>query len=112
MEEIQKELSLNSWEGFADLYLKAEDLKDKFGSLLVDSVKIENSEDGQRIVLYTTVGNKEYKFPLNKTNTRKLMEKVNSPREIVGKTILWEKYPVRNPKTNMMQDGILVTNLT
>lgn len=106
------ETTLDSWDGIVDNYLKADNLKGKKGAFICNEVTLSSQleEDGTSrrplVIIETVIDGVKYKFTLNWTNLQFVKSKLSSPSELRGKSILWEKIRVKNPKTNLMQDGI------
>ena len=108
---IQMDTSLDSWEGIADSYLKATDLEGGNGEFIITEVEIFKDDLSTKIKLSVIVNDKPFKFLLNITNTKFVKSKVDSPNDLKGKTLKWEKIRVRNPQTQQMVDGISVIDV-
>ena len=106
---IQMSPNIDSWEGIAETYLKASDLKDLKGSFVVlEDVEIT---DDDKVQFSTMIDDVSYKVVLNATNTKFIKKKLKSPKDLIGKRLSYEKIRVRNPQTQQMVDGISIVDV-
>lgn len=103
--------SLDSWEGIAENYLKADNFPYTNGSFVVNDVKLGEQDGKAQITLVTFVDNQKFIFPLNYTNTKKVRQLVQKPKDLIGLKLKWEKIRVMNPSTQQMQDSISLTGV-
>ena len=97
---------LDNWDGIVKNYLKAENLTEKTGEFVVEDIRVIVIEDKKRLEIETTIDDVKYIYAPNWTATKFIKEKVTTPKEILGKVLVYEKIKVRNPSTQQMVDGI------
>ena len=111
VEMTEKEANLNSWDDFTgDIFLKADDVKSEMDFYVVVDIETVTTKDGSiRLRTYLERDKKKYAFDLNKTNSKKLLGLgILTPRALIGKKLYFKKVLVRNPQTNIEQDGLRV----
>jgi hypothetical protein len=109
--EAQKE-TLESWDSFTGTnWLKASDVKDSNDTFAIIRIELEEKENPRPLLILER--NKiEYHFSLNVTNANKCREfKINTPKDLVGKTITFHKVLVRDPNRKQEVEGLRIHNL-
>lgn len=102
-----------SWDGLLTNFLKADDLKEATGELVVTDVDVGEDKDGKAFMrLEVSVNGADKIFDLNKTNRVKLKElKIEKPRDVLGKKIGYKKVTVTNPTTKKEVESLRITSL-
>ena len=102
--------SLDSWDDFAGEWLKAE-----FMSLPAETVCIDvegvNEDDTNKLILTIEYKKKKWKFQVNKTNQNFIKSKNLTPKQLVGKKVIFDKIKARNPSTNAMVDSLIIDGI-
>lgn len=101
--------NIDTWEAFGSKYLKAEDVKsnkDEYAIIAVTS-KLEN---GRNTLILTTQRNAFQKlFGCNATNEMAVKAACpNTPKEAVGRVVIFNKVRTTNPQTKQEVDGLRI----
>ena len=112
--KMEKNDKLDSWDNFiSDNFLKAIEVKSEEDEFVCTSINIFTDENNsQRPRLELERNKTKWIFDLNKTNAKKVSELgVQTPRQLIGKTIYFRKVLVRNPQTNQEVDGLRISKI-
>lgn len=105
----RNEPTTDSWDGFLGEFLKPVNVKNEEDAFVVLNVEVAEEGDSPRPRLILEKDNIEYKFDLNKTNMNFLINAgIKSPKSLIGSKINFKKALVRNPKTNLEQEGLRI----
>ena len=103
-----KQPSLENWDDFSGVYLKADEVK-AFPLVIVPThIEAEFSEGKTKVSIDFLHKDRERKMGINKTNLEMIKAKGLMPKEIVGKKLSFGKCKVRNPSTNLMVDSFIL----
>lgn len=114
---MEEQNRLDSWDSFTlGQYLKAEDLRDNKEPYVCVRVELEEvkRKDGdiQQILVLTLQKNGvDVKFSVNKTNAKFLSQAIGKPRDLIGRTVFFEKIKVRDPSTDKIVDSLLINQI-
>lgn len=113
MAKEETQPSLDGWEDFAGTYLKPDLVKEFPVQLPVVNVLSSFSDDKRPMLeIVTEYNGKDWNINLNKTNQNFLRAKgIKSPKEIIGKLLVFDKMKVRNPSTNSMVDSFVLVDV-
>ena len=115
MSEINEELKpkTDDWIDFAGNFLKASLIKQFPVDLVVISIETEFDKDEKaRLFINTEYLDKKWKLEINKTNQNVLkLNKIESPSQIVGKVLTFDKTMVRNPSLNIQVPSFLLVKV-
>jgi len=105
--------SIDNWIDFAGDFLKAELINEWPVKLVAINVITEFDKDEKaRLFIETEYMKKKWKLELNKTNQAFLkLNKVTSPKDIIGKVLTFDKIMVRNPSTNKQVPSFLMVKI-
>lgn len=112
-EEKPRTPKTDSWDDFAGDYLKPDLIKEFPVKLPVINISSSFSEDKRPMLeIETEYNGKSWKLNLNKTNQNFLRANgIKSPKEIIGKVLVFDKMKVRNPSTNSMVDSFVIDKI-
>jgi len=99
----------DTWAAFGSEYLKAIDVLSDTDEYAV--VAVSSREENGRAVLHLTLekDGSEKLFGCNKTNTYAVqVECPNSPKDVIGRVVTFNKAQVNNPKTGELVDGLRI----
>lgn len=108
----EKKPTTSSFDGLTSNYLKGSDLKKDVDVFTCTDVNIEEMQDGKNVlVMDINYNGNEKLFSCNKTNTNKLKEFVDTPKDLIGKQIHVKKVLVTNPQSKEEVESIRVTKV-
>lgn len=113
MVEEQKKIDLNSWDDFTGEYLKPENVKVFPFQIVPVNVfgEYDEKENKNKLSMEFLFNGRDRKMGLNKTNQDVIRQAKLTPLQIVGKKLTIDKWKVRNPATNQMQDSFIITKI-
>ena len=99
----------DSWKAFGSKYLKSENVTSKVDEYAITKVDSED-EDGKEILILTVERNGISKlFGCNATNEQAVRAICpESPKQVIGKVITFNKVKTTNPKTHKEVDGLRI----
>lgn len=110
MMEDSNQPNLDSWDDFAGDWLKAEYMKLPAETVCVNVEGI--NEDGRnKLILILEYKKKQWKFEANKTNQNFIKSKGLTPKQLIGKKVIFDKIKVRNPTSNSMVDSLIIDGI-
>lgn len=105
-EEENKTLDIDSWDDFAGIYMKPEDVKDWPLKVVPKAVEAYLGSDNKPRLDYTTeYGGRDRKIGINSTNRNVIKSKGLTPKQAIGKVLVFDKCRVMNPSTNQKVDS-------
>ena len=109
----QEQPSLDNWNDFAGNYFKAALVKEWPALALVLEAKSRYTEDEKaQLVLEIEYTKKRFLYEPNVTNTKILRQACpESPKQLMGKKLSFQKVRARNPKTNEMVDSLEIVKI-
>lgn len=109
----EEEPNLDSWEDFAGDYLKTDLIKEFPVKLPVINISSSFSEDKKPMLeIETEYNEKPWKLNINKTNQNWLRNHgIRSPKQVIGKILVFDKIKVRNPGSGLMQDSFVIDGM-
>lgn len=103
-------MTLENWNEYTgSSWLKAEDVKSSDEAYAI--VNVEISEEDNRPVLTLEREEKQSKFSLNVTNANKCKDFVDSPLQLMGKKLYFNKVRVMSPSTKKEVDSLRITKV-
>ena len=111
MAEENKTLDVDSWDDFQGIYLKAVDVSD-WPLQVVPKQVDAYLYDGKAKLDYTVeLNGRDRKIDINATN-RAVIKKHNlTPKQVLGKVLVFNKCRVKNPSSNEMVDSFDLTEI-
>lgn len=104
--------NLNSFDGLvANPFLKGSDVKEDKTKIVVTDLEIISRDTGNQLVLKFLWNDVETSFGLNATNTKKLKEFVETPNDVLGKTVTLKKVMATNPQTKQEVESLRIETI-
>jgi hypothetical protein len=108
----EQQPSAEDWCDFSSQFLKVDLIKEFPVTLICKDVETEYDDDKPKLYVITEYLKKPWKMGINKTNITFIRNLgIKSPKAIIGKKLTFDKIKVRNPLTNSMVDGFLLTKV-
>lgn len=109
--EKEKKPDLNKWDDFSGDYLKCDIVKEFPVTLIPTSIDSEFKEGVPRMAVEVEYNDRVWKLEFNKTNQGIIRSHGLTPKEVVGKKLVFIKTKNRNPTTNAMVDSFLLDKI-
>lgn len=111
-ENEQKELSVDDWDDFQGVYMKADEVKVWPLLLVPKQVEAYLGNDKKPRLDYTVEYNgRDRKIGINATNREVIKKAKLTPKQALGKVLVFGKCRVKNPSSNEMVDSFDLTEI-
>jgi len=108
---MEGQIDLNSWDDFAGVYLKPENVK-QFPLVIVPTNIVAYMRDKSlKTDIDFEYNGKQRKMGLNRTNLKVIRKAGIVPIAVIGKKLTFEKIKVRNPTTQEMVDSFMLVKI-
>lgn len=103
--------NLDSWDDFSGVYLKADEVKDYPLKIVPTNIEAEFQDGKPKVSIEFQYKNRQRKMGMNSTNLDIVKKSGLMPRQIIGKTLVFEKTKVRNPTSNTIVDSFILDKI-
>lgn len=104
-----EQLDQDSWDDFAGIYMKAQDVKEWPVVVVCKDVEAYSQDGKPKLDLIVEYNNRDRKIGINATNRNVLKSnKITSPSAIIGKKLTFIKTKVNNPSTGQPVDSFIL----
>ena len=109
---MENETNLNDWNTYiGGTFLKADHVEHDGQEFAIISVEnyFDDRDESNKIRLHLESDGDQFMMDLNKTNANFLKNNgIATPKDLVGKVIIFKKVLARNPRTNQEVDSLRI----
>lgn len=110
---MAEQVSIESFDGLLDNYLKAEHIKSFPAKVFVTFCKIEQRDGKNKVVYDVQYDGKKFKWSCNVTNMRFLVNRddIQGPKDLCNRNVIFEKVFVINPSTKQNMESLIIKDV-